>query len=113
MELLQEIVPDTNPGEKFDWTEELNRCFEDLKAMLISMVEKGVKTFEIGRSMALVMDWCKTGIGFVLLQKHCKCAEVTPLCCKDGWRLTFAGSRFTSPAESGYAPVQGELLGIT
>lgn len=100
------------PGEKFAWTEEINKSFEDSKLMLTALVEKGVKTFEIGRWTALVTDWSKTGIGFVLLQKHCQCAEVTPLCCKTGWRLTFAGSRFTSPAESRYAPVEGELLGV-
>ena len=35
-----------------------------------------------------------------------------PYCCNDGWRLIFAGSRFTTPAESRYAPVEGEALAV-
>ena len=33
-------------------------------------------------------------------------------CCNDGWRLIFAGFRFTTPAESRYAPVEGEALAV-
>ena len=35
-----------------------------------------------------------------------------PNCCRDGWRLIFAGSRFTTDAESRYAPIEGEALAI-
>ena len=38
---------------------------------------------------------------------------MSPQCCETGWRLVFAGSRFTSPAESRYAPVEGEALAVT
>ena len=29
-----------------------------------------------------------------MLQKYCECPEITPTCCKDGWYLVLAGSRF-------------------
>ena len=35
-----------------------------------------------------------------------------PVCCPQGWRLIFAGSRFTSDAESRYAPIEGEALAV-
>ena len=38
------------------------------------------------------------------------CETITPVCCPSGWTLIYAGSRFTSPAESRYAPVEGEWL---
>ena len=46
------------------------------------------------------------------MQKYCKCPADTPTCCKEGWKLCLVGSRFTSPAESRYAPVEGEALAV-
>ena len=34
------------------------------------------------------------------------------MCCKEGWKLIYAGSRFTKDAESRYAPVEGEALAL-
>ena len=36
-----------------------------------------------------------------------------PTCCQKDWRLVFAGSRFTSVAETQYSPTEGELLAVT
>ena len=52
------------------------------------------------------------GIGFFLSQKHCNCTALSPGCCKDGWKLILAGSRFLKPAEARYAPIEGEALAI-
>ena len=60
----------------------------------------------------LVTDWSKEGIGFWLFQKHCDCPSSRPFCCKTGWKITLVGSRFTSGAESRYAPVEGEALAV-
>ena len=57
-------------------------------------------------------DWSKTGIGFWLLQKHCTCTNGSPGCCKEGWKITLAGSRFLSRTEQNYAPIVGEALGV-
>ncbi|GFN83679.1 transposon tf2-11 polyprotein [Plakobranchus ocellatus] len=35
-----------------------------------------------------------------------------PFCCKTGWQITLVGSRFTSGAESRYAPIEGEALAV-
>ena len=59
------------------------------------------------------MRWAsKTGIGFFLMQKKCHCEAITPYCCPSGWQLVLAGSRFTTGAESRYAPVEGEALAV-
>ena len=47
-------------------------------------------------------------MGRILQQKTCTCAEVTPICCKTGWRLVLAGGQFCNPAESRYSPTEGE-----
>ena len=57
-------------------------------------------------------DWSKTGIGFFLSQKHCECISSLPECCESGWKITLAGSRFLKPAETRYAPINGEALAI-
>ena len=75
-------------------------------------MENGVKTFNLGKVTCLATDWSKQGIGFTLLQKVCKCPIITPVCCNTGWSLVFAGSRFTSGAESRYSPVKSEALGV-
>ena len=75
-------------------------------------IRKGVEIFEKNRITCLSTDWSKSGIGYYLSQKHCKCDSTTPGCCKDGSRITLAGSRHLKPAESRYAPVEGEALAI-
>ena len=53
----------------------------------------------------------KEGLGNLLLQKHCqRQMENAPVCCHEGWKLVFAGSRFTHGAEMNYSPTEGESL---
>ena len=98
------------PSSEFIWTEELEEAFVKSKEVITEAVKDGVMTFEMGRTTCLATDWSKYGVGFVLLQKYCDCRDRTPICCSSGWKLVFAGSRFTSGAESRYAPVEGEAL---
>ena len=73
-----------------------------------------IRAFDPKRQTCLQPDWCQNGIGYLLLQKYCDCSlEKAPVCCPDGWRLVYAGSRFTQVAESKYAPTEGETLAVT
>ena len=45
-------------------------------------------------------------------QKYCSCLEITPTCCVTGWRVCMVGSSFNTPAESNYAPIEGECLRV-
>ena len=65
-----------------------------------------------GRSTALVSDWSKTGIGYTLQQKHCKCTGMALNCCTTGWKVVCIGSRFLTKSEGNYAAIEGELLGV-
>ena len=72
-------------------------------------------TFGLQRSRVSHVIHCASkthGIGYFFLQKHCQCASTIPECCTDGWKITLAGSRFLSPAEQRYAPVEGEALAV-
>merc|ERR1712157_591028 len=80
--------------------------------MIIDSIKKGVQIFDQSRRTALMTDWSKTGIGFWLLQKHCTCTNGSPGCCKIGWKITLAGSRFLSRTEQNYAPIFGEALSV-
>lgn len=99
-----------SPKSKFEWTEDMSKAFTKSKEAIIKAVERGVRMFEVGRTTYLGTDWSRIGLGFVLLQKHCECASIRPDCCNDGWKIVFAGSRFTTGAESRYHPVEGEAL---
>ena len=100
------------PGKKFEWTTDLDRAFQASKGVIINQIEKGVRIFDKNRPTCLATDWSKTGIGFWLFQKHCKCFGFKPFCCQSGWKITLVGSRFTHAAESRYAPVEGEALAV-
>ena len=80
------------------------------------MVHDGIRTYEPQRPTCLCTDWSnkrRTDL-HCLLQKHCRCSMAqAPYCCKDGWNLVFAGSRFTTPAESRYTPVESEALAVS
>ena len=100
------------PGNPFQWTEQLNHLFEESKAIIISEIHRGVEIFDKAKPTCLATDWSKDGVGFWLFQKHCDCSSSKPFCCRTGWKITLVGSRFTSGAESRYAPVEGEALAV-
>ena len=100
------------PGRPFYWDSQLEILFQQSKEVILDGIKKGVRCFEAGRTTCLSTDWSKDGLGFLLTQKHCDCQPVSPSCCQSGWQLVFAGSRFTSSAESRYAPVEGEALAV-
>ena len=96
----------------FYWNEELEELFKKSKQQIIKEIEHGVTIFDKDRTTCLATDWSKTGVGYSLFQKHCACPAKRPFCCPSGWKLTLVGSRFTKPAETRYAPIEGESLAI-
>jgi hypothetical protein len=100
------------PGTPFIWNDKLNQLFEESKLAIISEIEDGVRIFDKSKPTCLATDWSKTGIGYWLFQKHCKCPSKDPFCCHTGWKVTLVGSRFTHAAESRYAPIEGEALAV-
>ena len=67
---------------------------------IVKSVKDGVGTFDKEKKTCLAVDWSKHGVGFLLLQKKCECAESDDhRCCQGGWVLVLAGGRFTKPAE--------------
>ena len=96
--------------EKFVWVDQLDALFEQSKAKIIEAIKEGVQIFDVTKRTCLRTDWSKQGIGYLLAQKHCNCEARSYGCCEDGWKIALAGSRFLSPAEKNYAPVEGEAL---
>ena len=76
-------------------------------------MKEGLRRFKVNRDTALMTDWSKTGVGFILTQNHCNCSTIDPTCCRDGWKVCLLGSRFTNQAKSNYASVEDELLVMT
>ena len=109
MKVFRELL---KPSTKFEWTEALEKTFQDSKKAIIREMKDGVRLFEPSRPTCLATDWSNDGIGFLLKQKYCNCQTLTPSCCQQGWQLCLVGSRFTTSAESRYAPVEGEALAV-
>ena len=72
--------------------------FESSKNMVISLIKDGIKSFNPACQTCMQPDWSKEGISYLLLQKHCQCAQKSPVCCKDHWKLMFTGSQFMNNA---------------
>ena len=111
-ERMQPFRDFLKPNVQFTWTDEMQSIFEEAKALIINEVKHGVEIFDKFKPTCLATDWSKDGIGFWLLQKHCHCPDDKPFCCKEGWKIVLVGSRFTSSAESRYAPIEGEALAV-
>ena len=110
MQPFRELV---KVNSKFTWDDNLEKIFNNSKAKIVSLVEEGKLTFDTSRRTCLQTDWSKDGIGYLLLQQYCECdPKNAPICCPDGWRLVYAGSRFTTPTEAGYSPTEGESLTV-
>ncbi|MEL6803878.1 MAG: reverse transcriptase domain-containing protein, partial [Bacteroidota bacterium] len=102
------------PNSSFTWNDELKKLFDKCKEKIIGQVRQGVQMYDTKRATCLQTDFSKNGLGYLLLQKYCDCAiDAAPLCCKSGWKLVFAGSRFTKGAEARYAPTEGEALAVS
>ena len=101
-----------SPKSKFFWDQKLNEAFLQSKDLIIEAIREGVRIFDVSKPTCLRPDWSRRGIGYFLLQKHCACTSELPNCCSSGWKITLAGSRFLSQAESRYAAVEGEALAI-
>ena len=100
------------PSNKFHWDEDLQQAFDKSKLTIIEEIHNGVKIFDKTKPTCLATDWSKNGIGYWLFQKHCSCPSTDLFCCKQGWKITLVGSRFTHAAESRYAPIEGEALAV-
>ena len=100
------------PGTPFHWDTQLEVLFNECKSVIVSEIEHGVRIFDKTKPTCLATDFSKTGLGFWLFQKHCTCTSEEPFCCRTGWQITLVGSRFTHPAESRYAPIEGEALAV-
>ena len=90
----------------------MNNAFEKFKVEIVRAVYDGVCKSKKGQLTALVSDWFKVGIGFFFCQKHCNCPRESVGCCQSGWRVTYVGYRLCNDAESRYAPVEGDMLGV-
>ena len=97
----------------FHWSPEFQSSFDSSKEEIIRQCEKGVRTFSLTAPTALATDWSKQAMGFWLTQKFCQCTgPVRPGCCKTGWQTVYCDSRFCSPAESRYHPIEGEACAL-
>ena len=94
----------------FAWSSELEEAFQQSKRRIIGECVHGVRNFDPQLPTCLATDWSKTGIGFWLCQKHCQCTADQPGCCRDGWQTAYMGSRFCTPTEQRYAPIEGEAM---
>ncbi|MCP3680923.1 MAG: hypothetical protein GY782_11975, partial [Gammaproteobacteria bacterium] len=105
---FRELLKSPGTTKKIYWDENLGKLFAESKRTIVEEVMNGIQTFSMSRPTLLATDWSKEGMGYMLLQKRCRCEKIDPRCCPGGWGLVLAGSRFCSGAESRYAPVEGE-----
>ena len=79
------------------WTDKLQAAFEKARLEIVRLVATGVTTFELNAWTCIVTDWSKTGLGFMMWQKKCKCSVIHPTCCPGGWALIHVGQGSAPP----------------
>ena len=79
--VMASFRPLLSPSTKFHWDKQLDEAFKASKLEIIRFVEEGVQSFEPGLPTCLSTDFSKSGLGWILQQKICSCAVVSPLCC--------------------------------
>ena len=95
----------------FYWDESLDIAFRKSKEEIIRQIFQGVRAYDLRKPTCLATDWSKMGLGFSLMQKHCKCSGLPdPNCGLGHWKLVFAGSKTTNESQSRYSPTEGECL---
>ena len=63
------------------WDGILQDLFNKMKTVITDEVEKGVTLYDPRLPTAVLLDWCKTGRGYILAQKHCHCPGIDPTYC--------------------------------
>ena len=111
-ELMSPFKPLLKKDSVFSWSQQLQDTFDIAKTEIVNLVKTGVKSYKLRAHTCLVTDWSRVGIGFVLWQKNCPCSDIQPSCCPTGWSMILCWSRYCTPAESRYHPIEGELLGV-
>ena len=108
MDPFRELLSKKRP---FYWDGTLDDAFQKSKREIVRLSSAGVQAFDLDRDTCLATDWCKGGLGFSLMQKHCKCSGVPdPNCGKGHWKLVFAGSKRTNDSQMKYSTTEGECL---
>jgi hypothetical protein len=80
-----------SPKSEFIWDDAMEEAFVASKKEIVRLIEEGVYSFDPELTTCLSPDYSKTGMGWILQQKTCKCEPVSPVCCKEGWKLVLAG----------------------
>ena len=112
MEPFRELLK-KSPYRKVYWDQRLQDSFVAARDSICKLLGDGLTYYDKTRRTAVVTDWCKDGMGFVILQQHCNCEDSkAPFCCRGGWKLALCGSRHLSDAEAGYAVVEGEAAAV-
>ncbi|XP_045101329.1 uncharacterized protein LOC123498232 [Portunus trituberculatus] len=100
-------------GRTVYWDETLNAIFTSAKDTIKKLAAEGLKFYDTSRPTAVLTDYSRQGIGFVVSQQYCQCVSLeAPMCCPNGWKLVLCGSRHLTAAEKNYSTLEGEALAI-
>ena len=83
----------------FIWTPAHEEAFKESREALSKTIR--LRFYDVDKETRLCTDASRTGLGFVLQQTH-----------KETWKTVQTGSRFLTDAESRYAVIELEMLGV-
>ena len=67
---------------KWYWDDVLQQLFDQSRIYISKKIQEGITRYDITKWTAVMTDWSRQGLGFVMCQKYCRCPTITPLCCK-------------------------------
>uniref|UniRef100_A0A0P4VNI8 Reverse transcriptase n=1 Tax=Scylla olivacea TaxID=85551 RepID=A0A0P4VNI8_SCYOL len=100
-------------GKTVYWDNTLDAIFTSAKDTIKNLAAEGLKFYDTSRPTAVLTDYSRQGIGFIVSQQYCQCVSLeAPMCCPNGWKLVLCGSRHLTAAEKNYSTLEGEALAI-
>ena len=112
MEPFRELLKKPS-GKTVYWDDTLGALFTSAKETIKNLAAEGLRYYDTSRPTAVLTDYSRQGIGFLVMQQYCQCTSLeAPACCTTGWKLVLCGSRHLTAAEKNYSTLEGEALAI-
>ena len=112
MEPFRELLRKPS-GKTVYWDGTLDAIFRSTKETIGKLAAEGLRYYDTSRPTAVLTDYSRQGLGFIVMQQYCQCVSLeAPTCCTTGWKLVLCGSRHLTAAEKNYSTLEGEALAI-
>ena len=85
IEPFRALLKPPEKGNRIYWDTNSSKLIRESKEVILWEIMKGIRTFNMRALTCLLTNWSKFGMGYMLMQKRCRCQEINLHSCKGGW----------------------------